>query len=305
MTIFHEPWWLDAVAPGRWEEVRVERDGAVVARWPYVVRRGPGPLVRLLAPPLSPRLGPVMDASMDPRSDLAGWTDALGELAGRLPAHHHLIQACDPALTEWLPLSWRGFTHTTRYSFVLRDIGDLDRVRAGYAQGRRGDYRKGLRLLELREGSPPGPTYPALQATLARAGAKVGFSHETFTHAVAAATSRSRGLHLSAHGPEGDQLAGAFLVWDDTTLYYLVGGAAAEARGSGAQTLLVDRGIELAASKGLAFDFEGSRVESIAKFFASFGAAPEPYPVVERRSPGVSVLLGIRAARSGRRRRTP
>jgi hypothetical protein len=25
--IFHQPWWLDAVVPGRWEAVTVERGG--------------------------------------------------------------------------------------------------------------------------------------------------------------------------------------------------------------------------------------------------------------------------------------
>src|SRR6185436_4750407 len=37
-AIFQQPWWLDAVAPGRWGESTVERGGRIVARLPFVVR---------------------------------------------------------------------------------------------------------------------------------------------------------------------------------------------------------------------------------------------------------------------------
>ena len=49
-SLFSQPWWLDAVAPGCWSEVVVENDGRVVARMPYVMRRRLG--MRLLAMPL-------------------------------------------------------------------------------------------------------------------------------------------------------------------------------------------------------------------------------------------------------------
>lgn len=42
-TLFEQPWWLDAVAPGAWGAVEVSRDGRVVARLPSVTeKRLPG-----------------------------------------------------------------------------------------------------------------------------------------------------------------------------------------------------------------------------------------------------------------------
>jgi len=39
LSVFHEPWWLNAVSPGGWTEVRVDEDGRTVARLPYAEKR--------------------------------------------------------------------------------------------------------------------------------------------------------------------------------------------------------------------------------------------------------------------------
>lgn len=301
MTIFHEPWWLDAVAPTGWAEVRIDQDGTCAVRWPYVIRQGPGPLIRLTSPPLAPRLGPLIDPSISVTTDLARWSDLLSDVAGLLPDHHHFLQSFDPLVEYWMPLSWAGFNQTTRYSFVLHDLSDLDEVRSGYSQGTRRNWRKGLKSVELREGEPVGATYGALGATMGRAQMGLGFREEVLASAVKAATARNQGIHLTAHGVGGGFLAGAVFVWDTERLYYLMGGASDDARGTGAQTLLLDRGIELASELELVFDFEGSAVRSIEKFFRSFGAVPEPYSRVERRTPGLNVLMSIREVRKLRR----
>ena len=60
-ALFQQPWWLDAVAPGRWGEVTCERDGRIVARLPYVVRDGRGlrmPTQSSLTHTLGPWVGP-------------------------------------------------------------------------------------------------------------------------------------------------------------------------------------------------------------------------------------------------------
>lgn len=36
-TLFEQPWWLNAVAPGAWGAVEVSRDGGVLARLPTVI----------------------------------------------------------------------------------------------------------------------------------------------------------------------------------------------------------------------------------------------------------------------------
>lgn len=69
---------------------------------------------------------------------------------------------------------------------------------------------------------------------------------------------------------EGNVHAAVMTVEDATTVYNLVSGRKADAE-RGAMALLLDNAIQDALTRGKAFDFEGSSIESIAKFFASFG----------------------------------
>ena len=52
-SLFEQPWWLDIVAPGKWEEALVTDDsGTVIARMPYV-RDGD----RIIMPELTQTIG--------------------------------------------------------------------------------------------------------------------------------------------------------------------------------------------------------------------------------------------------------
>src|SRR5437016_6181953 len=51
-TLFQQPWWLDAVAPGQWHTVTVRHGTEIAARLPYVLRKKLG-LVLVTQPPLT------------------------------------------------------------------------------------------------------------------------------------------------------------------------------------------------------------------------------------------------------------
>ena len=52
-SLFEQPWWLDAVAPGQWDEALVtDANGSVMARMPYVKTGN-----RITMPPLTQNLG--------------------------------------------------------------------------------------------------------------------------------------------------------------------------------------------------------------------------------------------------------
>ena len=57
-SVFEQPWWLDAVAPGRWSAAEVRRGDEVVARLPYMRRRRYGLDARSSSRPLTQTLGP-------------------------------------------------------------------------------------------------------------------------------------------------------------------------------------------------------------------------------------------------------
>jgi len=88
----------------------------------------------------------------------------------------------------------------------------------------------------------------------------------------------------------GNAHAVNFLVFDDRSAHYLLGGTDPSYRGSGAASLLVWDAIQFAAQHSKLFDFEGSMVEGIARFFRGFG--PELIPVNHVYRTGRRAALG-------------
>jgi len=292
--IFHSPWWLETVAPGGWQEAKVRAGGVTVARWPYVVQRRLG-LTRLLAPPLTPRLGPLIhSAETKLTRRLSQQKELLFALVDQLPPHDQFLQNFHTEFEYWLPLAWRGFTETTFYSYTLEDLSDLDATRSGISPGTRGQINKARRLLTIRTDHGTNDLYDALATTLLAKRRKMPFTGELLRNVHRTCLERNQGRLFTAHDKAGRFVAGLFFVWDDQTAYYLIGGATPEGRNSAATSLLMWEAIQFAATVTGRFDFEGSQIESIERFFRGFGGRPVPYSHVERRSRRMNALLTVR-----------
>ena len=72
--------------------------------------------------------------------------------------------------------------------------------------------------------------------------------------------------------------AAALVVRDSVRAYYLLGGTAPGFRTTGGMSLLLWHALQDAQERGLQiFDFEGSMIEPIEKFFRTFGTVQTPY----------------------------
>jgi hypothetical protein len=76
--------------------------------------------------------------------------------------------------------------------------------------------------------------------------------------------------------------AALYLVWDGRAAYYLLGGGDPKLRNSGAHSLIMWEAIKHAATVSKTFDFEGSMVEPVERFFRAFGARQKPYHQITR-----------------------
>ena len=90
---------------------------------------------------------------------------------------------------------------------------------------------------------------------------------------------------------QDEVIAVNFLVYDDNTVYYLMGGIDPSKKDLGAMDAIQFESIKFALESGRRFDFEGSMIESIEKYFRSFGAIQTPYFSISKTN---SKLLKIR-----------
>ena len=84
-------------------------------------------------------------------------------------------------------------------------------------------------------------------------------------------------LVLGARDGNGKLHAVGYFIGDKNTVYYLAGGGDSNLRNSGAMSLLMWHAIKKVSLTSKIFDFEGSMIEPIERFFRSFGAQQVSY----------------------------
>ena len=273
-SIFHQSWWLDATAEGAWRETIVYDGEVPVAGLPYVVHRRLG-LRILTMPRLTQSLGPWY--ADDRALRLSGRKKLTGELIEALPRFDIFSQSLQPALTDWQPFYWKGFTQTTLYTYVIEDLTDLDRVYRGFASGKKSDIQRARRQVEVRRDMSAEGLYKHLQSSLAAKGEEPSYPFALLKKIHDACYSRSQGRTYFAEDSNGNVHAATLVIWDVDSAYFLVSSVHPAWRSSGAGTLLMWEAIQDAAKVTRRFNFEGSMIESVERSYRAFGGTQTPY----------------------------
>lgn len=285
LPIFLRPWWLDAACGEDAWEVSLARKGTEVhAALPFRRRIISG-LVILSQPPLTQFLGPwLIPSGAKKANDLGRQKDLMMALIDDLPRFAHYEQNWSPSALNWLPFYWKGFKQTTRYTYVLDNLQNLDAIWSGMRDNIRSDIRKaeGRSNLRMDTEASLGDVIALIDRTYGRQGKTKPFSTEYMIRLDAVCASQKCRRIFVARDQAGQAHAGVYIVWDQNSAYYLIGGGDPELRSSGATSLCMWEAIKFAATVTRRFDFEGSMNESIERFFRSFGAAQIPYFKVQK-----------------------
>ncbi len=262
LPVFYHPRWLDrAAGEGQWGlSLLNDTDGSIRAAWPYLRIRKWG-MNALLNPRMTSYLGPVAAGPLE--------EEELAVLYHRLPRHLLLEQKINPdAGISGTPDSKIKRIPSPTYLLNLKN--DESRLLENMKESLRRQIRKAGRNLEMTSGQPD----ELAMLFDAELRGKVGKNLLPLPQltALLSLLNDEDGFLLAARA-SGQLLGGIAIVRNFRSYYYLMG----------AQT---DKGREMAAMSGLMweairetrrreaplFDFEGSSIPSIARFFSSFGA---------------------------------
>ena len=292
--IFRQPWWLDAVAPGAWDEVTVTKGQELAARLPFISETRFG-LTALVMPPLTQTLGPWLRPSEAKYAkQLANEKDLMTELIEKLPPHDRFSQSFHFSVTNWLPFYWKGFSQTTRYTYRLEDLSDPDKLWSGFAENVRRAVRKAEKAVATRTDLEVEDFIKLNDQTFSRQGMKSPYSPGLVKRIDAACAEHGSRKIFFAEDAGGKVHAAVYVIWDGDSAYNLMLGSDPEVRGSGAASLVMWEAIKFVSTVTKSFDFEGSMIESVERSFRSYGAKQVPYFHVSRLS------RRMRALRAGR-----
>lgn len=308
--IFCRSWWLAAVCPERFQILVVRRDGETVAGMPLTFAR------RLLwtgitMPPLTQTLGVLLAPDEAPKyvKRLSNEMTLLRCLIDAIPPTDVFRVNLHHSLTNWLPFYWAGYRQSTRYTYLIPDLSDLERVRAAMAPHQRNKLKRAAKHgIRVEETDDIGLVLEFHKKTFARQGESSPFSDEVVRRVDAACARRGARTILVTRDREDRIHSALYLVHDGRCMYKLLSGGDPELRSSGAHPLAVWRSFELAHGLGVQYDCEGSMVESVEPFNRALGAVQTPYFEISKIASLTAraiYALGNLARRARRRPRRP
>lgn len=286
-SIFHEDWWLDIVAPGRWAEVTAEHG---YLRYAYSTRL----MFRSIKmPSLTRTLGPVLriEGKKSETRHRAAFT-TICDLLDELPECDYINFRLDPSQTDVLPFQARGFQATVQYTLQTDCRQAEAALWAEMRDRKRNIIRRAQECLSVVE-NEDAPSFRTFYANNLE-DEKSYFDLSLITQIHAAARERGCGKILAAVDERGDVHAQTFFIWDDHSCYYFLSSRNTAIAHTGAVSLLVWAGMQQAHALGLTFDFDGVTSQPRYQFLVEFGGKLATRFIVAKSAPLYDAQLNAR-----------
>jgi len=295
IPIFSKDWWLDSVCGyDNWDVVVIEKGGNIMATMPYYFRNGKFGTKIISNPILTQTLGIYFKYPPKQKyyKKLSFEKEMIEKILKELPEFSQLYMAFNHKMTNLLPFHWNKFDVSVNYTYIIRDISIEDLSKNLETDIRRRRRRKANAAgIVVYESSDIKKFYELNEMTFIRQNRSMPYSFEFIENLYKNCKENNACKMYFAKDIDNNIIACNFLIYDEQTVYYLMGGIDPKYKDMGGMDLVQYESIKFALENHKIFDFEGSMIESIEKYFRSFGAVQIPYYSISKTN---SKLLKIR-----------
>jgi lipid II:glycine glycyltransferase (peptidoglycan interpeptide bridge formation enzyme) len=285
--------WMQIVAkPEQWDVAIVESGNEIQAFMPYFKKRRLNFEV-ITVPPLTPYMGPWIHYPKGQKeaTKLSFEKKMMDQLIAQLPKTDKFIQYFHPGITNWLPFCWSGFEQTTRYTYVIDDLSDSEVLFENLQGNIRREINKANKNLTISECVNTSILHKLKEKDYEAKRQEINYSVAYFNRVYDKLKQKNACKAWVAKDSSGREIASLLLVWDAESAYYLAGAVDPANKNTGAMSLLMWTAIQFSSGVTNAFNFEGSMVEPIERFFRSFGAKQTPYFEIRKTNSRLLKLL--------------
>lgn len=297
IPIFSKPFWLDAVCgEDGWDVILAEKGGKVFASMPYVNPSTRYSLTYSTMPKLTQTLGTYISYPKGQKyvKKLAFEKEIINSLIEGIPFFDYFLQNFDYNYKNWLPFYWNKYQQTTRYTYILNDLTDYEKIYNSFQSNIKTDIKKAQKVLKLNLNEELKIIYDTVEKTFIRQDKKIPFDFSYLKNIDEALLKNANRLSLSAIDETGNIHAVIYVIYDENEAYYLLGGGDPKYRNSGAHSFLINEALKLLINKTKIFNFEGSMIEPVERFFRAFGAIQTPYFQITKLSRKARILYGLK-----------
>ncbi len=201
------------------------------------------------------------------------------------------ILAFPSEIIDLQPFIWDKYKVIPNYTYRIDLLNTIENIKANFDTKNRNVINKAIKEeVVVSENSLNGEALlKFFKGSLKAAGANI--YEDELKKIFLEFSDPSNSFSLSAK--KDDIFLGAvFCVFDKNTCYYLLGGVNKNAGIQGVNNLLIQKSIEKAKALGCnTFDFEGSMLKGVEKFFRGFGPELIPYYTVNKATLPLEILL--------------
>jgi len=256
-NIFAYSWYLNIVAENQWDAL-VEGDYNSIMPLPWRKKLG---FYYIYQPFFAPQLGLY--------SKIKTKQNSVKEFLSAIPVKFKFV---DISLNE-VAIVPEMFSATNKLTQVLDLSPDYDQIQNNYSDNLKRNIKKAFKaklqikpvtskeIIELFKKSLGDTLKEFKKQDLIRLFKLMEYC-----------TTNGKGTGLGVFEPEGELQAAGFFIQSDNRIIYLKGAGTESGKKNGAMHYLMDTVIRERTYKNFIFDFGGSNVESLSRFYKSFGA---------------------------------
>lgn len=281
VPIYSQPWWMDVVCGvENWDVWLYEKGNEILAAMPYYMEKK-GPYSYITKALLTQNNGIIFKENKERK------------LCSQAEFEEKVIRAACEFIKEldidvyeqqymysfrnWLPFYWEGYTAITRYTYVIENTQDLSCVWGNVSSNYRKKIRKGKKNGYIEIDVEKNEFYREHERIFTKQDLSCPFSQELWFDLYKECKAHGAGITMCARNEKEEIESLLFLVWDEKSVYQILGGNIPGYQKQDTYAYLIWKGIEFAAEKGVSYDFEGSVIPRISRSFREFGGEPKPY----------------------------
>lgn len=291
-TVFSSLDWLKIFA----DKVRIygihDKNGGIVGGfYIYTERRFSFKISR--NPPFTPMIGLFLEIkAKNPVAIMDFWKEVLSLLANfldKLPCAVISV-SLSKEIVDTQPFVWKKFKVVPGYTYVLDLDNSVDDIRSDMSAEKRNDISKATRdglTTKLVD------DYSIVKSLVLKTFSRQEMvANEYYLNKILFEFANKDNSFAFAAFRENLPIAVSFCICDSRTAYYLLGGYDDKNKHHGAGAFAVWEAIKHAQNLGLKqFDFEGSMVPQIERYFRGFGGRLTPYYRINKAKLPLEILL--------------
>ncbi len=284
--------WYEALFGNDWDVVVIEKNDNVLGFLPYILSKKK--TFSLIRPPmLTPYQGVWLNYPEEQKytNRVSFEKEVISEIIDSLPQVDSFQQKFTPEFTNWLPFYWNGYSQSTRYTYIIEDISDTEKVFDNFRDNIRREIRKAEKTLKIEQISDVSLLYNLKVGVYEANNEEYHINIELLERVYKYCVDNECGELLVAKDEKENIHSILLYVWDNSSAYYLHGGTATDYKTSGSMSLLLWEAIKSSSTKTKAFNFEGSMIESIERYFRAFGGTQVPYFEISKTNSKLLKLL--------------